>query len=135
MQQQSKRRLIYSGSPWEELAGYARAVVDEDWIFVSGTLGQNFETLEFPESAEAQTELALDHIQLALAQVPASLHDVVRMRVYVASRADVPAVSAVIKRRLGDTRPANTTVCSQLTIEQARVEIEVTARLRRGQPQ
>ncbi|WP_017759363.1 Rid family hydrolase [Pseudacidovorax intermedius] len=122
------RRFIQSGSRWEELAGYARAVVDGRWVFVSGTVGQDFRTGRFPESAEAQAELALDTIGSALAEAGAGFDDVVRVRVYVPDRGDVLAVSQALRRRLGDNRPANTTVCSPLAVEGARVEIEVTAR-------
>jgi enamine deaminase RidA (YjgF/YER057c/UK114 family) len=105
-------------------------VVDGDWVFVSGTVGVNFTTMQMPESAQAQAEQALDTIEAALAQVPASLSDVVRVRVYVPDRADVTAVSGVIKRRLGHARPTNTTVCCPLAVDDAKVEIEVTARRR-----
>ena len=132
MDDNAGRRFISSGSPWEELAGYSRAVVDGDWVFVSGTVGVNLATMVMPESAEAQAEQALDTIEAALAQVPARLTDVVRVRVYVPERGDVVAVSGVIKRRLGATRPTNTTVCCPLAVEGAKVEIEVTARLRAG---
>jgi enamine deaminase RidA (YjgF/YER057c/UK114 family) len=124
------RRFISSGSPWEAMAGYSRAVVDGDWIFVSGTLGQDFASREFPASAQAQTHKALDTIEAALAQVPAQLGDVVRVRVYAPDRGDLPAISAVLKERLGHARAANTTVCTPLAVEGARVEIEVTARRR-----
>ncbi|MDM0016410.1 RidA family protein [Variovorax saccharolyticus] len=124
------RTFIQSGSRWEELAGYSRAVVDGDWIFVSGTVGQDFASGEFLDTAEQQCELALDTIEGALAQAQASLADVVRVRVYVPDRGDVIAVSGVLKRRLGDNRPANTTLCSALAVEGAKVEIEVTARRR-----
>jgi enamine deaminase RidA (YjgF/YER057c/UK114 family) len=122
------RTFIQSGSRWEEVAGYSRAVVDGDWVFVSGTIGQDFASGEIPASAEQQCELALDTIEGALAQAQSSLADVVRVRVYVPDRADVIAVSGVLKRRLGDNRPANTTLCSPLAVEGAKVEIEVTAR-------
>ena len=122
------RRHISSGSPWEALAGYSRAVVDGRDIFVSGTVGVNLATLQFPATASEQAEQALDTIAAALAQVPASLDDVVRVRVYVPNRDDVSAVSAVLARRLGRARPANTTVCAPLAVEEAKVEIEVTAR-------
>jgi len=124
----SGRRCISSGSPWEELAGYSRAVVDGDWVFVSGTVGQDFATLTMPESAAAQTEQALDTIERALVQAGASLMDVVRVRVFVPAREDVAAVSGVIKQRLGPARPTNTTVCSPLAVDGAKVEVEVTAR-------
>jgi len=124
------RRYISSGSPWEEMAGYSRAVVDGDWIFVSGTVGQDFATMTLPKSASAQAEQALDTIERALAQAGATPMDVVRVRVVVPDRSDVAAVSAAIKRRFGAARPANTTVCCALAVEGAKVEIDVTARRR-----
>ena len=122
------RRFISSGSPWEELAGYSRAVVDGDWVFISGTVGQDFATMTMPDSAAVQAEQALDTIERALTQAGATPPDVVRVRVFVPDRGDVAAVSAVVKRRLGVARPANTTVCCALAVEGAKVEIEVTAR-------
>ena len=122
------REFIQSGSKWEELAGYSRAVVDGEWVFVSGTLGQVFATGEFPATAEQQCEVALDTIESALSQAHSSLADVVRVRVYVPDRGDVVAVSQVLRRRLGDNRPANTTLCSALAVEGAKVELEMTAR-------
>ena len=124
----SERRFISSGSPWEAMAGYSRAVVDGDWIFVSGTIGQDFATMTMPETANAQAERALDTIEAALAQAGAALTDVVRVRVYVPERGDVPAVTEAIRRRLGPARATNTTVCCPLAVEGAKVEIEVTAR-------
>ncbi len=121
------RQFINSGSPWEELAGYSRAVVDGNFIFVSGTIGMNLQTMTMPEGAQAQAEQALDTIEAALRAAGASLLDVVRVRVYIPQRADVAAVSSVLKKRLGAARATNTTVCSPLAVESARVEIEVTA--------
>jgi len=122
------RRRISSGSPWEALAGYSRAVVDGDWIFVSGTVGQDFATMTMPESAAAQTQVALDTIERALVQAGSSLADVVRVRVFIPQREDVAAVSGVIKERLGAASPTNTTVCCPLAVDGAKVEVEVTAR-------
>ena len=124
----TSRRFISSGSTWEELAGYSRAVVGGDRAFVAGSVGQNFATMTMPESAAAQAEQALGAIEAALFQVPASLMDVVRVRVYVPDCADVVAISGVIKRRLGVARPANTAVCCPLAVEGAKVEIEVTVK-------
>ena len=129
MSASTPRRFISSGSPYEELAGYSRAVVDDGWVFVSGTVGQDFATMTMPASAEGQAEQALDTIESALKEAGAALQDVVRVRVYVPDRGDVVAVSGVIKRRLGAARPTNTTVCCPLAVEGAKVEIEVTARL------
>ncbi|MBI3373653.1 MAG: RidA family protein [Betaproteobacteria bacterium] len=121
------RRFVSSGSRWEALAGYSRAVVDGDWVFVSGTVGQDFATGSMPAGAIAQAEQSLDNIEAALTKAGAKLTDVVRVRVYIPRRADVGAVSGVIKRRLGAARAANTTVCAPLAVTGARVEIEVTA--------
>lgn len=122
------RRWISSGSPWEDLAGYARAVVDGEFVFVSGTVGVDLRTMTMPDGAAAQAEQAFDTIEAALRDAAATLADVVRVRVYVPDRADVVDVSGVVKRRLGHARPANTTVCTPLAVDGARVEIEVTAK-------
>ena len=126
------RRHIGSGSPWEALAGYSRAVVQAmpggDWIFVAGTLGMVDPAAgKLADGARAQAHAALDIVERALAEVPATLADTVRVVAYVPERSDVPAVAAVLKERLGHARPANTTVCCPLVVEGARVELEITA--------
>ena len=126
------RRFITTGSPWETLAGYSRAVVDGGWIFVSGTVGADLATGRLARGAKAQAEKSIDNIEAALQHVGGTLTDVVRVRVYVPRRRDVVAVSEVIKRRIGPARAANTTVCAPLAVAGAWVEIEVTARLPRS---
>jgi len=126
------RRHISSGSPWEALAGYSRAVVQAlpggEWIFVAGTVGTvDLATGRLAEGVQAQTHRALDIVERALADVPASLADTVRVVAYVPERSDVPVVAAVLKERLGAARPANTTVCCPLAVAGALVEIEITA--------
>ncbi len=121
------RKFISSGSPWEALAGYSRAVVDDRWVFVSGTVGYDLQTNTWPPTAATQADMSLDTIERALREAGATLIDVVRVRVYVPDRTDVEAVSGVIKKRLGAARAANTTVCAPLAVENAKVEIEVTA--------
>jgi len=123
----SPRRFVSSGSPWEALAGYSRAVVDGRWVFVSGTVGYDLRTNTWPPTAETQTEMSLDTIERALREAGAALLDVVRVRAFVPDRANVEAVSGVLKNRLGAARAANTTVCSPLAVDEAKVEIEVTA--------
>jgi len=123
----SPRVFISSGSPWEALAGYSRAVVDGRWVFVSGTVGYDLRANTWPPTAQTQAEMSLDIIERALRDAGAALRDVVRVRAFVPDRADVEAVSGVLKRRLGTARAANTTVCSPLAVDEAKVEIEVTA--------
>src|SRR5262245_47791257 len=123
----SSRKFVSSGSPWEALAGYSRAVVDGRWVFVSGTVGYDRGNNAWPPTAEGQAQVALDIIERALGEARATLLDVVRVRVYVPDRADVAAVSAVLKERLGAARAANTAICSPLAVAEAKVELEVTA--------
>jgi enamine deaminase RidA (YjgF/YER057c/UK114 family) len=124
------RQFITTGSRWEALAGYSRAVVDGNDIFVSGTVGADMATGAFPPGAAAQAEKAIDTIEWALGQAGAAVADIVRVRVFIPDLADVEAVSKVIARRLGPARAANTTVCAPLAVPQAKVEIEVTSRRR-----
>lgn len=109
------------------MAGYARAVIVDDRIFVSGTVGVNFETGELASGPAAQTATALDTIETALIEAKSGLQDIVRTRVFAPDPDDIPAISGVLKDRIGFTRPANTTVCSPLAVPGAHVEIEVEA--------
>ena len=84
-QENQNRTHIFSGSTFEELAGYSRAVVVGDHIYVSGTVGINFQTGKLPEDAAGQAEQALDTIEKALHQAQSGLHDVVRVRVFLTS--------------------------------------------------
>ena len=128
------RRTISSGSRFEALAGYDRAVVDGDWIFVSGTAGYDFASGEIAPGAADQALQCLATIEQALTEAGAGLTDVVRVRVYLADRADVEPVSRVLGAAFADIRPANTTVICGMTMPEMKVEIEVTA-LKRRAPQ
>ena len=122
------REHIFSGSIYEDMAGYARAVIVGDQIFVSGTVGADFANGgALAEGAEAQTEQALKTIADTLSQAKASLQDIVRIVAYVPDAEDVPAVAAVLKKHFDKARPTNTTVCSPLAVPGAKVELEVTA--------
>lgn len=122
------RRLISSGSRFEELAKYSRAVVDGEWVFVSGTIGPDPDGGALPEDVTAQARNCFRTIERALAEAQASLADVVQCRVYVTRREYVAPVSAVLAEKFADVRPANTTVICELPPPDAKVEIEVTAR-------
>ena len=124
------RRLISSGSPYEAEIGYSRAVVDGDWIFVSGTTGFDYATMSIPDGAAAQAERCFRNIEQALAQAEATLADVVRVHYVVRTRADFEAALPVLARFMGPVRPAATMICAGLLDERMRIEIEVTARRR-----
>ena len=73
------KRLISSGSTFEEQIGYSRAVVVGDWVFVSGTTGFDYKTMSISESLVQQTEQCLKNIESALLQADSSLKDIVRL--------------------------------------------------------
>lgn len=126
------RKSIYSGSPFEELAGYSRALVDGDWVFVSGTAGHDPAIGGFAPEAEAQARRSLAIIAGALAEADARISDIVSVRVYLASRDDVMAVSRVLGETFADPRPTNTTIICGFPVEEIKVEIEVIARRKAG---
>src|SRR5256712_11569842 len=100
------RRLISSGSPFEAEAGYSRAVVDGDWVFVAGTTGFDYARMTIAEDPAEQTRQTFRNIETALAEAGASLGDVVRVRYYVPNAADWPAIVPVLGEIFGTIRPA-----------------------------
>ncbi len=121
------RSHIYSGSKFEEIAGYARAVVDGRWVFVSGTSGHDPTTGEISDDPADQCRQSLIVIGAALAEAGSGFGDVVRVRVFVSEPAHVWPVSAVIKETFDTVRPTNTTVVTGFADPAMKVELEVTA--------
>jgi len=126
------RWAITTGSRFEELAGYSRAVVDGEWVFVSGTAGFDPRTGDFPDDPAEQAEHALSQIEAALKRAGASLADIVRLRVYLASRDHVVPASQVLGAAFSEPRPTNTTIVCEFADPGILVEIEATALVRGG---
>jgi len=124
------RRLISSGSPFEAVAGYSRAVSDGDWCWVAGTTGYDYAAMVMPEAVGQQTENALATIAKALDEAGLSMSDVVRVTYYITDPSFVDAVFAVTGRVFAEVRPAATMVIAELIRPEMKVEIEVTARRR-----
>lgn len=128
---------IFSGSRFEEIAGYARAVVlpdpGGDWILVSGTTGYDYTNMTIASDAGAQARQCCANIESALHQAGVGPEHVVRIRIYLAKRKDFDAVAAEIASFCAPSRPANTTVITPLVDEQMLVEMEVCARSMPGQ--
>lgn len=124
------RRLISSGSTFEKEIGYSRAVVEGEWIFVSGTTGFDYATMTLAEGVVAQAEQCIRNIEAALAQAGASLADVVRVHYILPDAAEFPPCWPVLRRHFGEIRPAATMFCAGLLDPRIRIEIEVTARKR-----
>lgn len=125
------RRLISSGSPFEAKWGYSRAVVDGDFVFVAGTTGFDYAKMEIPADPAQQTRQALRNIETTLKEAGATLADIVRARYYLPSQTDWEACGAVLGEAFRDIRPAATVIFCGLADPRMRIEIEVTARLRR----
>jgi enamine deaminase RidA (YjgF/YER057c/UK114 family) len=121
------RRLISSGSTFEAQIGYSRAVVDGEWIFVSGTTGYDYTKMVMPEGLLEQTEQALANIESALAQAGASLRDVVRVTYILPNGAEFPQCWPLLRKHFGEIRPASTMISAGLADPKMRIEIEVTA--------
>jgi enamine deaminase RidA (YjgF/YER057c/UK114 family) len=124
------RQLISSGSSFEAEIGYSRAVVDGDWIFVSGTTGFDYATMTIADDVVAQAEQCLKNIESALRQADASLADVVRVTYMLPDGAEFPSCWPVLRRYFGEVRPAATMICAGLADPRMKIEIEVTARRR-----
>lgn len=122
------RQLISSGSTFEDQIGYSRAVVDGDWIFVSGTTGFDYQTMSISDDLLAQTEQCLQNIESALKQAGASLADVVRVTYLVPNAAEFAQCWPVLRKHFGDVRPAATMISAGLLDPRMKIEIEVTAR-------
>jgi enamine deaminase RidA (YjgF/YER057c/UK114 family) len=124
----STRKTISSGSTFEAEIGYSRAVVDGDWIFVSGTTGFDYKTMTISDSIEEQTEQCLKNILEALGQADAGLRDVVRVRYIVPIASEFERTWPVLRRYFGEIRPAATMIAAGLADPRMKIEIEVTAR-------
>lgn len=125
-----KRRLISSGSKFEQDVGYSRAVVDGEWIFVSGTTGFDYDTMTISDNLLDQTEQCLKNIQAALRQAGADFTDVVRVNYIVPKGDRFSDCWPVLRKYFGASRPAMTMISAGLLDPRMQIEIEVTARLR-----
>ncbi|MEU7875335.1 RidA family protein [Dactylosporangium sp. NPDC049140] len=126
----SERRLISSGSTFEREIGYSRAVVDGDWVHVSGTTGFDYARMTISDDVVEQAEQCWRNIDAALKEAGASPADVVRVRYLLPDAADFEPCFPVLRRWMGDVRPAATMQVCGLSDPRMRIEIEVTARRR-----
>lgn len=121
------RTLISSGSTFEADIGYSRAVVQGDWVFVSGTTGFDYATMTISDDLATQTEQCLKNIEAALQQAGAGLQDVVRVTYVLPQGADFPHCWPVLRQYFGRIRPAAMMISAGLADPRMKIEIEVTA--------
>ena len=122
------RQLISSGSTFEQEIGYSRAVVEGDWIFVSGTTGYDYATMTISENIDEQTEQCLKNLNTILQAAGSDLSCVLRCGVFLLDMREFDQMNAVYARVFGDHRPARTTIqAAGLPGEGLRVEIDCIA--------
>jgi enamine deaminase RidA (YjgF/YER057c/UK114 family) len=122
------RRLISSGSTFEKAWGYSRAVVQGDWILVSGTTGFDYSKMTIDDDPVTQTRQAFRNIETALAEAGgAPLSSIVRANYYLPRADDWKVIGPVLGEILGQIRPAATALVCDLVDPRIRIEVEVTA--------
>lgn len=121
------RTLISSGSSFEAEIGYSRAVVQDNWVFVSGTTGFDYSTMTIADDILTQTEQCLKNIAVALTQAGAAMSDVVRVTYVVPDASEFSACWPVLRQVFGDIRPSAMMISAGLADPRMKIEIEVTA--------
>jgi enamine deaminase RidA (YjgF/YER057c/UK114 family) len=122
------RMRISSGAPWEATAGYSRAVRTGDAIFVSGTVAMKDGQVVGEDDAGAQTRRIFEIIANTLNEADSSMHDVVRIRMFVTGQAHCDPVLAEFRSTFSHVRPAATIVVVTALIDpRLLVEIEADA--------
>lgn len=123
----TQRQLISFGSVFEEKIGYSRAVCDGRWVFVAGTTGYNYETMEISDDVAQQCRQTLENIGRALHEAGSGFKDVVRTTYIFPNPDDFELCWPVLREYFGDIRPASTMLSARLATPEMKVEIEVTA--------
>ncbi len=125
------RQLISSGSTFEQDIGYSRAVVDGQWMFVSGTTGFDYTAMTISDDVVEQAEQCLRNISAALVQGGFAMTDVVRVHYLLTQAEDFEPCWPVLRTYFGNIRPAATMFVAGLADPRMKIEIEVTAYKRR----
>ncbi len=118
-----------SGTIWEELAGFSRAVRDGRRISVSGTTATHRERVIGGSDSAAQAHFVIDKLEGAIQSLGGRLEDVVRTRIYVAERGDWESIARVHGERFRHIQPANTLIRAELVGDEYLVEMEAEALL------
>ena len=124
------RTQVFSGTPWEPMAGYCRAVRDGNRIHVSGTTATHRDKIIGGDDPASQTHFIIDKIEGAIESLGGSLSDVVRTRIFIHEVDDWEPVAHAHGQRFNQINPANTLVQARLIGEGYRVEIEAEAVVR-----
>jgi len=121
------RQRISSGSTFETQIGYSRAIVADPWVFVSGTTGFDYTSMTISDNVVEQAEQCMQNIEAALTQAGARWADVVRVTYVLPQAGEFEACWPVLRKYLGDVRPAAMMISAGLADPRMKIEIEVTA--------
>ncbi len=124
------RNRVLTGTPWEDIGGFCRAVQDGDRIYVSGTTATHGSRPIGGSDPTAQTHFVIDKVEGALQSLGATLEDVVRTRVFIRRESDWEAITRVHGERFRHIQPANTLVQAGIIGDEYLVEMEVEAQVR-----
>lgn len=122
------RKLISSGSEFENEIGYSRAVVDGDYVFVSGTTGYNYQDMSISDCVLDQAEQCFLNIKNALQEAGSSIENIVRVNYIFPNKSNFKPCWPVFKKYLGHVKPAATMIEAGLLEPEMKLEIQVTAR-------
>ena len=120
---------ISSGSAFEDTIGYSRAVIDDNYVFVSGTTGYDYDSMSISDDIAEQADQCFRNIDKALRQAGSSLDHVVRVRYILSTNENLDTCWPVFKKYLDRARPAATLFIGQLLDDKMKLEVEVTARV------
>lgn len=124
----SVRKNISSGSPWEDIVGYSRAVKVGNVVEVTGTVADDHGQLVGGDDAYLQAKFALQKIKGVLAEAGAKMEDVVRTRMFVTDITQWEAIGKAHQEAFGHIKPCTTMVqVSRFIDDKFLVEIEATA--------
>jgi enamine deaminase RidA (YjgF/YER057c/UK114 family) len=123
------RKLISSGSEFETKIGYSRAVVDGDYVFVSGTTGYDYTDMSISDNVAEQAKQCLSNIEQALIESGSTLNNVVRVTYILPNKHDFEACWPVLNQHFSQVRPAATMFEAGLMDDNMKIEIQVTAKL------
>ena len=121
------RKNISTGSTFEKEVAYSRAVIKDNWVFVSGTTGFNYESMTISDDIHEQTEQCLLNIKNVLEEAGASMKDIVRVTYILPVADDFEKCWPVLRKYFDEVRPAATMLSAGLADERMKIEIEVTA--------
>ncbi|MGY5351566.1 RidA family protein [Wenyingzhuangia sp. IMCC45533] len=121
------KQLVSSGSEFEQKIGYSRAVIQGNWVFVSGTTGYNYTDMSISNNIIEQTEQCFINITEALKEANSSLKDIVRVTYILPKVDDFEKCWPILNKYLGAVKPAATMFSAGLADDSMKIEIEVTA--------